>query len=95
MTDEELKNKMEFIVEQQAQFTAKIGILEDVVTRLANSTLRRFEKNEDGINDLDVKMTALVDAQINTENRMEELAGAQAALMATFERFINRENSKS
>ncbi len=57
MSDEESAKKMEFILEQQAQFTAKIGQLEDIVTRLANASFNRFE-------DLEEKMVALVDSQV-------------------------------
>ncbi|MGH9902257.1 MAG: hypothetical protein ACRD68_10675, partial [Pyrinomonadaceae bacterium] len=57
MTNEEFEKKMEFIVEQQAQFAAKIGQIEDVVGRLANASLRRF-------GDTDEKIAALVDSQM-------------------------------
>ncbi len=36
MSEEELTSKMKFIVDQQAQFAAKLGQLEDIVVRLAN-----------------------------------------------------------
>ena len=39
MSNEEFEKKAEFIVEQQAQFAAKIGQLEDIVARLAKPTL--------------------------------------------------------
>jgi len=32
MNSEELERAMEFIIDQQAQSTAKIGVLEDIVT---------------------------------------------------------------
>ncbi len=78
MTNEELEKKMEFIVEQQALFASDIGQLKDIVTRLANASLNRLENLED-------KVSVLVDAQIKTEGnvstlaeRMAELAEAQA-----------------
>lgn len=78
MTDEELKNKMEFIVEQQAQFAVDIEQLKSVVARLANSSLRRFEKNDETVNDLDAKMAAMVDAQIRADDKISTLAESQA-----------------
>ncbi len=35
----DMEKKMEFIIEQQAQFASKMGQLEDVVTRLATASL--------------------------------------------------------
>lgn len=57
MTNEEFQQKMEFIIEQQARFASDIGQLKDVVARLANASLQRFE-------DVDEKIAALVDSQI-------------------------------
>ena len=64
MSNEELERKMEFIIDQQTQSTAKIGVLEDIVTRLGNATLRRVE-------DLDDKMSVLVDSQIRLTEAQE------------------------
>lgn len=71
MTNEEFEKKMEFIVEQQAQFATDIQQLretqaqlqatqvqtEHVVARLANVTLEGFK-------DVNAKIDALVDSQI-------------------------------
>ena len=81
MDEEKMQRQMEFIVEQQAQFAAKIGQLEggltrlvgvvervvDTVARLAQVTAERFE-------DTDRKIAALVDAQIQTEEAVRNLA---------------------
>ena len=86
MSDEELERKMEFIIDQQAQSSAKIGVLEDIVTRLGNATLRRVEEIDDKINvlidsqirtdkrfeDGDEKISALIDSQIRTDKRFED-----------------------
>ena len=64
MNNEELQRTMAFIVEQQAQFASDIqqlrevqGQTEQVVARLASATLEGFK-------DVNVKINALVDAQI-------------------------------
>lgn len=64
MSNEDLERKMAFIVEQQAQFASDIqqlrevqGQTEQIVARLANVTLEGFK-------DVNVKINALVDAQI-------------------------------
>jgi chromosome segregation ATPase len=100
---EETQRNMDFIIRQQAQFTADIQKLSEaqattdgIVNRLANLTLRRFEKAEGEVSGLDRKMEALVDAQIRSEDEMRELRGAHKdteeklnAFIATVERLIN------
>ena len=65
MNNEEFEKRKEFILEQQAQFSADIQQLrkaqsqtDSVVARLANVTL-------EGFNDVNAKINALVDSQIN------------------------------
>jgi hypothetical protein len=65
MNNEEFEKRMEFIIEQQAQFSADIQQLREaqaqtdsVVARLANVTL-------EGFNDVNAKINVLVDSQIN------------------------------
>jgi hypothetical protein len=100
---EESQRKMDFIVEQQAQFAVDIQKLGDsqtrtdeIVQRLANATLRNFEKVEGEVSNLDRKMEALVDAQIRSEDEMKELRETQKetgerlnAFIDTVERLIN------
>src|SRR6185295_8871244 len=64
MTSEDLERKMEFIIDQQAQSTAKIGVLEDIVTRLGSATLRKFENVDEKFRAVDERISALVDSQI-------------------------------
>lgn len=77
MNNEEVQRKMNFIVEQQAQFASDIQQLQEsqartdqvvaqmgeVVTRLANVT-------HAGFNDVNAKINALVDSQIRTEDNL-------------------------
>ena len=65
--EDKIQKQMEFIVEQQAQFASDIGQLKDIVARLANSSLQRIENLEN-------KVSALVDAQIKTEGSVSTLA---------------------
>ncbi|MGA9998197.1 MAG: hypothetical protein WBP93_22480 [Pyrinomonadaceae bacterium] len=73
MSDEELEKRMEFIIEQQAQSTAKIGQIEDIVGRLAKASLDRFEATDKRIDDVDERIAALVDAHIRTEESVREI----------------------
>src|SRR5690348_6501680 len=88
MNNEEFERKMAFIVEQQAQFASDIqrlqesqahteqvvsqaaevvGQLGEVVTRLANVT-------HAGFTEVNVKINALVDAQIRTEATVAQIS---------------------
>lgn len=107
--DEKIQRQMDFIVEQQAQFSVdiekiqqSIGTLESVVTRLANASLNRIEENEK-------KIALLIDAQLRTEQKIEKLTDSQQklselqqttderlnAVIFMFEKFISRENGNS
>lgn len=65
MNNEEFERRMEFFLEQQAQFATDIQLLREaqaqtdsVVARLANVTMA-------GFNDVNAKINVLVDSQIN------------------------------
>ena len=77
MDNQDFEKKMEFIVEQQAQLVVnqekadeRMTHIEDIVGRLATVTLNGFENVQD-------KISALVDAQIKTEANIGEMATAQ------------------
>jgi hypothetical protein len=73
MSNEEFEKKMEFIVEQQAHFASDMGELKDIVARLARATLDRFESTDERIDDVDERISALVDSQIRTEESLKNL----------------------
>jgi uncharacterized protein with von Willebrand factor type A (vWA) domain len=77
MADENMDKKMEFIIEQQAEFASKMGQLEDIVTRLATASLNRFESLEETtshrFDNIDEKIGALVDAQMRTDESLRNL----------------------
>jgi len=76
MGNEEWDMKAEFILNQQAQFSAGIQRLEGIVARLATATLSRFKeleaKTAEKFGDVDAKIAALVDSQIRTEEIARE-----------------------
>ena len=106
----ETQHTINFMLQQQAQYQAQSDVrqerieaesnarherLENIVERLGNVTLRRFEKVEGEVSNLDRKMEALVDAQIRSEDEMKELREAQKntderlnAFISTVERLI-------
>jgi chromosome segregation ATPase len=86
MEDEDkIKRQMEFILESQAQFASKMGQLEDIVSRLANASLSRFEtleeKSAQKFEDIDTKIAALVDSQIHAVQRFEDVDTKMATLV--------------
>ncbi len=80
MNNEDLERKMSFIVEQQAQFASDIQQLREaqeftsqtvaqtgeIVARLANVTL-------EGFRNVNVKIDALLDSQIRTDDNLRNL----------------------
>jgi chromosome segregation ATPase len=108
---EKTQRTINFMLQQQAQHQAKSEAqseawraesearherIESLVERLATASLRRFEKVEGEVSELDRKMEALVDSQIRSEDEMKELREAHKetegklnAFIATVERLIN------
>jgi hypothetical protein len=80
MNNEEFERKMSFIVEQQAQFAADIQQLQEsqvqtdkVVNRLAKATLAGFNETLASFDNINVKISALVDSQIQTDQTLRNL----------------------
>ena len=93
MSEEELTSKMEFIVDQQAQFAAKLGQLEDIVVRLANASLKRFEDLEDTtaekLRDVDDRIAALVDSQMKLTEAQSRTDQSLRNLIAVADRYFS------
>ncbi|MCA1631127.1 MAG: hypothetical protein LC785_15565 [Acidobacteria bacterium] len=94
MADEELDGKMEFIVDQQAQFVANLGRLEEIVVRLADATLRRFEASDNRLAEVDQKIGALVDSQIKTEESVRVTSENLKNLTAVVDQYFRNRNGK-
>ena len=88
MSDDEFDRKMEFIVDQRAQFTAKFGQLGDIVARLANASLNRFE-------DVDGRISALVDSQIRLNEMQASTREDLKHLIAVVDRYFRERDGKS
>jgi ABC-type transporter Mla subunit MlaD len=88
MTNEEFERRMEFILEQQAQFSADMQQLREaqsqtleIVGRLANGTLEGFK-------DVNAKIDALVDSQIRTDEKIRALTDNVQNLTAIVDRYF-------
>jgi septal ring factor EnvC (AmiA/AmiB activator) len=96
MTNEELEKKIEFIVEQQAQFTADIQKLQEaqartdqIVNRLATATLNRFETTDKRVDDIDDRISALVNSQVRTEENVKKTDENLRNLIAVVDRYFH------
>lgn len=103
MTDEERQRTMDFILQQQGQFAAGMQKFEEGMQRLEEADARaskRLDRLERTMvlmarqfrrerRDLRERMTALVDAQIRTEESVTRMEDAIRSLTATTERNSN------
>jgi hypothetical protein len=101
---EKTQRTVNFMLQQQAQHQAKSEAqneawraesearharIETIVERLATASLRRFEKVEGEVSELDRKMEALVDSHIRMSDAQKEGGERLNAFIATVERLIN------
>ncbi|MDT5063744.1 MAG: hypothetical protein QOH63_4203 [Acidobacteriota bacterium] len=96
MSNEEFERKMEFILEQQAQFATKIGQIEDLIVQLTTATLNRFKATDKRLDDVDERISALVDSQIQTEENIKQTGENLRNLIAVVDRYFSEgRNGKS
>lgn len=89
MADKDIEKQMEFIVEQQAQFASKMGQLEDIIVRLAKATLDRFEATDERVDDIDERISALIDSQVRTEESVKKTDENLRGLIAIVDRYLS------
>ena len=89
MSNEDFEKKAEFIVEQQAQFASQIGQLEDVVARLAQATVDRFHVSDKRVDDMDERIAALINSQIQTEENVKKTDEHLRNLIAVVDRYVS------
>ena len=89
MSNEEFEKKAEFIFEQQAQFASKIGQLQDIVARLAKATLDRFEASDKRVDEIDERIAALINSQIQTEENVKKTDEHLRNLIAVVDRYLS------
>jgi hypothetical protein len=96
MSDEEFEKRRKFILGQQAQFATNIGELKDIVGQLARATLNRFEATGKRLDDVDERISALVDSQIRTEENIKQTGENLRNLIAVVDRYFSEgRNGKS
>ena len=72
MGNENIAKQMELILEYHALSTARMGQLENLVVRLARGPLGRFEATDARVDDVDERISALVNSQIRTEENVKK-----------------------
>ena len=77
MTDEEMRHTMEFILQQQAQFTADMLQMREEHARFAAETQKNFGRVGEAVIAITGILGRLGDAQERTERKVAELAMAQ------------------
>ncbi|HEU4386294.1 MAG TPA: hypothetical protein VFV34_00755 [Blastocatellia bacterium] len=92
MTNEELTAKMEFIIEQQAQTSARVESLAVRMDNFAAAVVEaqanyetRLSRLEDGFAGLTAKLDTLVELETRSETRLSRLEDGFAALTAKME----------
>jgi hypothetical protein len=86
MSNEELERKMAFIVEQQAQFTSDIQQLREVQAQTDQLVGR---VTLEGFKDVNVKINALVDSQIRTDENVSRTDKTLRNLIAVVDRYFS------
>lgn len=66
----------------------QIGQLQEIVTSLAKATLDRFEATDKRIDELDDRLSALVSAQIRTEENLKKTDESLRNLIAVVDRYF-------
>jgi hypothetical protein len=89
MSNEELERKMAFIVEQQAQFTSDIQQLREVQAQTERLVGRLASVTLEGFKDVNVKINALVDSQIRTDENVSRTDETLRNLIAVVDRYFS------
>jgi len=90
MSNEDFEKKADFIVEQRAQFASQIGQLEDVAARLAQATVDRFHVSDKRVDEMDERIAALINSQIQTEENVKRTDEHLRNLIAVVDRYVSK-----
>ena len=102
MTDDEWEKKMEFLLNQQADFSARMGQLEDIVARFAQATADRFQLTDRRISEQDERISAVISSQLELQESQRELQESHKKteeslrnLIAVVDRYFEGRNGQS
>jgi ABC-type transporter Mla subunit MlaD len=89
MSNDDLERKMTFIVEQQAQFASDIQQLREVQAQTEQLVGRLASVTLEGFKDVNVKINALVDSQIRTDENVSRTDESLRNLIAVVDRYFS------
>ena len=96
MTNEEFEKRMEFILEQQAQFTSDIQQLREAQARTEQLVNRLAAVTLEGFKDVNAKIDALVDSHIRLTESQSRTDENLRNLIAVVDRYFSEgRNGKS
>lgn len=80
------------MLDHQAQSAAKLGQLEDIVTRLANASLKRLEDTDEKIAALVDSQIRLTEAQARTDENLKRTDESLRNLITVVDRYFSGES---
>jgi hypothetical protein len=89
MTNEEIGQRIEFIIEQQAQFTSDMQVLRELQAADAQLLKEQYRNLSDAVVAVVGMVGRLAEAQARTDQKVSELADAQARTDERLNIFIN------
>ncbi len=88
MADENIERRMDYVAQQPARFAARMAEIEDIIVRFARATRARFEGTDKRVDDIDERISALVDSQVRTEENMKKTDEKLRSLIAVVDRYF-------
>jgi hypothetical protein len=95
MADDKIEKRIEFIIEQQAQFATDIQQLRESQAKTDQMLNRLAAVTLEGFKDVNSKIDALVDAQIRTDENLKTTNETLNNLIAVVDRYFRNQNGKS
>jgi flagellar basal body rod protein FlgG len=95
MADDKVEKRIEFIIEQQAQFSADIQQLREAQSKTDQMLNRLAAVTLEGFKDVNAKIDALVDAQLRTDENLKTTNETLNNLIAVVDRHFRNQNGKS
>jgi flagellar basal body rod protein FlgG len=95
MADDKVEKRIEFIIEQQAQFSADIQQLCEAQSKTDQMLNRLAAVTLEGFKDVNAKIDALVDAQLRTDENLKTTNETLNKLIAVVDRHFRNQNEKS
>jgi flagellar basal body rod protein FlgG len=94
MADDKVEKRIEFIIEQQAQFSTDIQQLREAQSKTDQMLNRLASVTLEGFKDVNAKIDALVDAQVRTDENLKTTNETLNNLIAVVDRYFRNQNGE-